>query len=191
MYDYNNELYHYGVKGMKWGVRRALRGHGGPGIYGGSAKRRLAGYKSDLKVLDDGGHLSVGATKKRQDAYDRRDRANLEKRIAKTENKIAAKEAKKSNKVLQKQYGKLEDGYVYEKNTSKKDMYEAYGQIEDSLTYNKRSNKKANEYAEKALMEIDKQLSQTGKKPTYDAKKVNDFIDKALQSIEEDSRFGN
>ena len=83
---------HYGVKGMKWGVRRAVRGHGGPGIYVSGNKKKLAGYKKDLKVLNDGGHLSVGGTKKRQAAYDKRDRANLEKKIAKTESKIAEKE---------------------------------------------------------------------------------------------------
>lgn len=91
-YEYENYLMHYGVKGMKWGVRRAVRGHGGPGIYVGNNKKKLAGYKKDLKVLDDGGHLSVGFTKKRQAAYDKRDRTNLERKIAKTESKIVEKE---------------------------------------------------------------------------------------------------
>lgn len=91
-YEYEDYLMHYGVKGMKWGVRRAVRGHGGPGIYVSGNKKKLSGYKKDLKVLNDGGHLSVGGTKKRQAAYDKRDRANLEKKIAKTESKIAEKE---------------------------------------------------------------------------------------------------
>lgn len=186
---YNNSedyLIHYGVKGMKWGVRRAARGHGGPGIYLGGPKKRLAGYKKDLEVLDKGGHLSVGLTKKRQAAYDKRDRAILEKKIAKNEKKIADKENKKTEKALMKQYGKLEDGYIHNKKVNEKDLRRAYNQIDSSLTYDKRSNKKANDYAEKALIEIDKQLSQTGKKPTYNVDRVNDFVDKALKAIEDD-----
>lgn len=105
----NFELTHAGIKGMKWGVRRyrnkdgsltpagkkrygaatrTVRGHGGPGIYVGSPERRLAGAKKDLDVLDKGGHLSVGMTKKRQAAYDKRDRAALEKKVSKLEDKI-------------------------------------------------------------------------------------------------------
>lgn len=59
---YDDELMHYGVKGMKWGVRR-VRGHAGPGIYL-TKKRQEAGYKRDLERLERGGHLSVGLTKK-------------------------------------------------------------------------------------------------------------------------------
>ena len=93
---YNGELYHYGVKGMKWGVRRAqprygkriVRGHGGPGVYF-NKERRLAGDKRDLDYLNKGGHLSVGLTKKRQAAFDARDKKRLEKRIAKTESALS------------------------------------------------------------------------------------------------------
>ena len=81
----NNELYHFGVKGMRWG-RRKVRGHAGPGKYA-TRKRQPAGDKRDLDYLNKGGHLSVGLTKKRQAAYDKRDKAVLEKRIAKNEQK--------------------------------------------------------------------------------------------------------
>lgn len=79
----DGELMHYGVPGMKWGKRMA-RGHAGPGIFV-SRKRQLAGDKRDLDILNAGGHLSKGLTKKRQAAYDARDKEALKKRIAENE----------------------------------------------------------------------------------------------------------
>lgn len=107
MADYmivNGELYHHGVKGMKWGVRkkqnaytaRNVRGHAGPGKYFGSDKRKLDKAKGDLERLNRGEHLSVGTTKKRQAAYDARDRAALEKSISKLEGNIKRKAEKKA-----------------------------------------------------------------------------------------------
>lgn len=102
----NGELYHHGVKGMKWGVRkkqnsyatRNIRGHAGPGIYYGSDKRKLAKAKGDLERLNKGEHLSVGMTKKRQAEYDARDKAALEKKISKLEGNIRRKADKKAVK---------------------------------------------------------------------------------------------
>lgn len=104
--NYEQELYHYGVKGMKWGVRkkravvdglvrRAAVGAGVPNSYGGGTKHQLSRAKKDLDILDNGGHLSIGITKKRQAAFDARDRAKLEKKISDLEAKEKAKAEKK------------------------------------------------------------------------------------------------
>lgn len=63
-------------------------------------KRQLAGDKRDLEYLNKGGHLSAGFTKKkRQAAYDTRDKRRLEKRIKINEEKIKNKSNKKSKKM--------------------------------------------------------------------------------------------
>ena len=107
MYN-DNELYHFGVKGMRWGHRK-VRGHAGPGKYV-TRKRQLAGDKRDLDYLNKGGHLSVGLTKKRQEKFDARDKAALEKRIAKNERKLAKNEQKNNKGLSTKQKKVLKVG---------------------------------------------------------------------------------
>lgn len=80
--EVNEVLAHYGIPGMRWGVRRG----GDPHML--TAKRQLAADKKLVKKLDDGKHLSIGFGKKRQAAYDARDRKRLEGRIAKNEEKL-------------------------------------------------------------------------------------------------------
>lgn len=105
--DYELYLCHHGVKGMKWGVRkknpykaRIVRGHAGPGRYVGSNERRLEKAKSDLKRLDNGEHLSIGTTKKRQAALDNRDRAALNEKISNLEKKSSSTQKKISEEVV-------------------------------------------------------------------------------------------
>lgn len=115
----DGELYHHGVKGMKWGVRRKLRGHGGPGKYA-TKKRRLAGDKRDLESLNEGQRLSVGLTKKRQAAFDTRDKATLEKRISKNERKLNEKADKKANVKIERETANIEKQIGAERTSSSK-----------------------------------------------------------------------
>jgi len=89
----NNELTHYGVLGMRWGIRRTPASR-----IMFTTKRQLSADKHDLERLNSGQHLSVGFTKKRQAMYDKRDKAILEKRIEANEQKIANKAAKEAAK---------------------------------------------------------------------------------------------
>lgn len=123
----NKHLQHHGIKGMKWGVRRyrnedgsltpagvkrysynnrRLKGHAGPGIYIGK-KRQLEGAKRDLELLDKGGHLSYGVTKKRQEMYDKRDRAALEKKISKLEKRDWSEDARTASELRTKKVSQM------------------------------------------------------------------------------------
>ena len=85
IYDpYSNELYHYGVKGMKWGVRKKSRNEPNKNytekqrksdraLYGKGAERRIN------RKMNDGYNVSTA----RHFEVERRQRINKTKRIAK------------------------------------------------------------------------------------------------------------
>lgn len=137
MSDY---LTHYGILGMKWGIRRTPAQLGRTMI---TTKRQLTADKVQLERLNSGRHLSVGLTKKRQAAYDKRDKTILKKRIEANEQKITNLAAKKATK--KKPSVKEMSDEELKKVVNRLQMERQYSQLSES------SVSKGKEYAQKIV----------------------------------------
>lgn len=140
-YNHTDELRHYGVLGMKWGVRRGRQL---------TVARQL---KSDRKTLDElnkGRHMSIGFTKKRQAMYDKIDKQIMTEHIQKQEQYLQKKAEKKSFK---------DDVKTFKTKGLKFDTehVEQIGADIVSQWYNSKGQKVGQEYVNKVMKQAEKE----------------------------------
>lgn len=188
MDQFNEELMHYGVLGMKWGIRRYQNSDGSLTKAGMRRYQDKSPY--EVTTLDgDTFHVSKGSknnyntkrskvTKTWGQHYREVDGAKVKKRISKQ----YAKEQAKGDKVLQKSYNRM---YV-----------DAYNQAADKMNnggidqYNKSQEKKyGKDYAKRSGYEndymkmFDKEVSKNLSKSVYEFTKSDSHYKKATELV--------
>lgn len=169
-----NELYHYGVKGMKWGVRRQSTSGGIAGAIRrkqrSNAERDLADIKSkqrqvnsELRELNGYERNPQGLAKSKISTAIRRSQI---KSLNKTNEKL--KQLEKENIDALKELDSIEK-YQAKKRAAKaeqkmakmkiKDLERQYGELEDQMTYGKNANTKNNSRIESEMAGIESEIN--------------------------------
>lgn len=148
-YNYytSDELYHYGVKGMKWGVRKAK--YVTVSKLGSAAKKILS---SDSYIKKDGYSKTKQPSYIKKDGYQKRKTPLLVDGTRSVKNnrpqfKISSKTVKRADKAQQKLA-----------KTKMKDLQKQYGALEDKLTYGKKADTRMNSQVLKEMERIENMM---------------------------------
>ena len=185
----NNELYHYGVPGMKWGVRRAQKQSGSSprSTYRKTKKAALDKWYKETEAVDAKYNLTDFS--KGGKGYSSEDRARINKadadykkaiEQAKTEFKKARK-AERNERYMQKKESKIQAKEQY--NSIKTDFQRAKAKAKVDKEY-----KKSEEYRQ-AKSKYSKQkvsdfmLGKNGTKKVYELKNKGDSKEAAVAKV--------
>lgn len=180
MNKHDYELYHYGVKGMKWGVRRNRNDHGG--IAGVIRRKQRANAENDLNKVRSQ-QRQVDSELRELRGYDKNPsklgkskistfiRRSQIKSLEKTKASLKKLEhenisaLKELDEIERYQTKKAVNKAVQKMNKTKiKDLCKQYGELEDKMTYGKNADNKANARIERQMTDIEKQINELEKK---------------------------